>query len=136
MRYMTKILKSPGKENASILPMFYTVYKWCIDWKWTVINMHIIWWIHVDIWQNQYNIVKLKNKKKVITTKQRKEIRWSYKKKTFTHSKDSSKRGKKEQRTHETRAGQISTNHIHLYIRCKWCEPKFSKPFLTGPDDE
>ena len=22
------------------------------------------WWIHVDIWQNQYNIVKLKNKKK------------------------------------------------------------------------
>ena len=21
-------------------------------------------WIHVDIWQNQYNIVKLKNKKK------------------------------------------------------------------------
>ena len=20
------------------------------------------WWIHVDIWQNQYNIVKLKNK--------------------------------------------------------------------------
>ena len=27
-----------------------------------------LWWIHVDIWQNQYNIVKLKhkNKKKVI----------------------------------------------------------------------
>ena len=23
-----------------------------------------LWWIHVDIWQNQYNIVKLKNKKK------------------------------------------------------------------------
>ena len=22
------------------------------------------WWIHVDIWQNQYNIVKLKIKKK------------------------------------------------------------------------
>ena len=21
-----------------------------------------MWWIHVDIWQNQYNIVKLKNK--------------------------------------------------------------------------
>ena len=21
-----------------------------------------LWWIHVDIWQNQYNIVKLKNK--------------------------------------------------------------------------
>ena len=24
-----------------------------------------LWWIHVDIWQNQYNIVKLKNKIKV-----------------------------------------------------------------------
>ena len=23
-----------------------------------------LWWIHVDIWQNLYNIVKLKNKKK------------------------------------------------------------------------
>ena len=23
-----------------------------------------LWWIHFDIWQNQYNIVKLKNKKK------------------------------------------------------------------------
>ena len=23
-----------------------------------------MWWIHVDIWQNQYNIVKLKNKRK------------------------------------------------------------------------
>ena len=22
-----------------------------------------LWWIHVDIWQNQYNIIKLKNKK-------------------------------------------------------------------------
>ena len=21
-----------------------------------------LWWIHVDIWQNQYNIVRLKNK--------------------------------------------------------------------------
>jgi len=21
-----------------------------------------LWWIHVDLWQNQYNIVKLKNK--------------------------------------------------------------------------
>ena len=21
-----------------------------------------LWWIHVDIWQNKYNIVKLKNK--------------------------------------------------------------------------
>ena len=25
-----------------------------------------LWWIHVDIWQNQYNIVKLKNKIKKI----------------------------------------------------------------------
>ena len=66
MKYMTKILKSAGEKNESILSMFYTVYKWCIDWKWTVTNMHIIWWIHVDIWQNQYNIVKLKNKKKEI----------------------------------------------------------------------
>ena len=23
-----------------------------------------LWWIHVDVWQNQCNIVKLKNKKK------------------------------------------------------------------------
>ena len=23
-----------------------------------------LWWIHFDIWQNQYNIVKLKNKRK------------------------------------------------------------------------
>ena len=23
-----------------------------------------LWWIHVDIWQNQYNIVKLKKKMK------------------------------------------------------------------------
>ena len=23
-----------------------------------------LWWIHVDIWQNQYNIVKLKKKRK------------------------------------------------------------------------
>ena len=24
-----------------------------------------LWWIHVDIWQNQYNIIKLKNKMKL-----------------------------------------------------------------------
>ena len=28
-----------------------------------------LWWIHVDIWQNQYNIVKLKNKVKKIIIK-------------------------------------------------------------------
>ena len=25
-----------------------------------------LWWIHVDIWQNQYNIVKLKKMKLII----------------------------------------------------------------------
>ena len=24
-----------------------------------------LWWIHVDIWQNQYNILKLKNKRNI-----------------------------------------------------------------------
>ena len=33
------------------------------------------WWIHVDIWQNQYNIVKLKIKKK------RRLIKWPGRKK-------------------------------------------------------
>ena len=29
-----------------------------------------LWWIHFDVWQNQYNIVKLKNKiKKTIFNK-------------------------------------------------------------------
>ena len=36
-----------------------------------------LWWIHIDIWQNQYNIVKLKNKiklkKKVIGKAEGKE---------------------------------------------------------------
>ena len=27
-----------------------------------------LWWIHVDIWQNQYNIVKLKKKLSELTT--------------------------------------------------------------------
>ena len=26
-----------------------------------------LWWIHFDIWQNQYNIVKFKNKIKLIS---------------------------------------------------------------------
>ena len=30
-----------------------------------------LWWIHFDIWQNQYNIVKLKNKIKKIKKKHR-----------------------------------------------------------------
>ena len=32
-----------------------------------------LWWIHVDIWQNQYNIVKLKKKKR--PTKKKKKRR-------------------------------------------------------------
>ena len=31
-----------------------------------------LWWVHVDIWQNQYNIVKLKNKIKKIRKKKKK----------------------------------------------------------------
>ena len=27
-----------------------------------------VWWIHFDIWQNQYNIVKFKNKIKKVHT--------------------------------------------------------------------
>ena len=36
-----------------------------------------LWWIHVDIWQNQYNIVNLKNtiKKNKIEAKKRKKIK-------------------------------------------------------------
>ena len=30
-----------------------------------------LWWIHVDIWQNQYNIVKLKNKIKLKKKKEK-----------------------------------------------------------------
>ena len=30
-----------------------------------------LWWIHFDIWQNQYNIVKLKNKKKMDNDKKK-----------------------------------------------------------------
>ena len=33
-----------------------------------------LWQIHVDMWQNQYNIVKLKNKIKKTTTKKRNEV--------------------------------------------------------------
>ena len=32
-----------------------------------------LWWIHFDIWQNQYNIVKFKNKIKKIKIKQNKQ---------------------------------------------------------------
>ena len=33
-----------------------------------------LWWIHFDIWQNKYNIVKLKNKMKLKTNKQTKTM--------------------------------------------------------------
>ena len=33
-----------------------------------------LWQIHVDMWQNQYNIVKLKNKIKKTTSKKRNEV--------------------------------------------------------------
>ena len=32
-----------------------------------------LWWIHLDIWQNQYNIVKFKNKIKFKKKKERKK---------------------------------------------------------------
>ena len=34
-------------------------------------NRVYLWRIHVDTWQNQYNIVKLKNKNKQKTNKQK-----------------------------------------------------------------
>ena len=42
-----------------------------------------LWWIHVDMWQNQYNIVKLKNKIKFkkIGKKKKKEFHYNKKKK-------------------------------------------------------
>ena len=33
-----------------------------------------LWWIHVDIWQNQYNIVKLKNKINLKKEKKKKKL--------------------------------------------------------------
>ena len=42
-----------------------------------------LWRIHVDIWQNQYNIVKLKNKIKLKKKKERKEKKKTKKKKPF-----------------------------------------------------
>ena len=38
--------------------------KWGAGWGTCV----CLWWIHFDIWQNQYNIVKFKNKIKLKTT--------------------------------------------------------------------
>jgi len=48
----------------------------CLKTGW---GTHVyLWWIHFDIWQNQYNIVKFKNKIKCL----KKEI----KKKRYTHT--------------------------------------------------
>ena len=33
-----------------------------------------LWWIHFDIWQNQYNIVKFKNKIKTMVSKKEKKM--------------------------------------------------------------
>ena len=49
-----KILKGSPK----ILPTFEDTGNGGSGWGTRV----YLWWIHVDIWQNQYNIVKLKNK--------------------------------------------------------------------------
>ena len=52
-----------------------------------------LWWIHVDIWQNQYNIVKLKNKiklKHVVNQKKKKE--WLKRIEIMTVGKDMEKR--------------------------------------------
>ena len=38
------------------------------------IGVHVSFSIHVDIWQNQYNIVKLKNKIKKFKKKKRKDL--------------------------------------------------------------
>ena len=35
-----------------------------------------LWQIHVDIWQNQYNIVKLKNKIKYKKKRKKNPLRW------------------------------------------------------------
>ena len=40
-----------------------------------------LWWIHVDIWQNQYNIVKLKNK----LNKLKKKAAWTSGSSRFTY---------------------------------------------------
>ena len=50
-----------------------------------------LWWIHVDIWQNQYNIVKLKNKIKYKIKKKWKdpdaEKDWGWEEKWTTEDK-------------------------------------------------
>ena len=37
-----------------------------------------LWWIHFDIWQNQYNIVKFKNKIKLKINKYKKKQKENY----------------------------------------------------------
>ena len=42
-----------------------------------------LWWIHVDIWQNQYNIVKLNNKIKFLKKIKKNNNSFSKKKKNI-----------------------------------------------------
>ena len=51
---MLQSIKNYTKENRNHLAWGTRVYPW---------------WMHVDIWQNQYHIVKLKNKIKKIKKK-------------------------------------------------------------------
>ena len=37
-----------------------------------------LWWMHVDVWQTQYNIVKLKNKIKLNLKNNNKKIKMSH----------------------------------------------------------
>ena len=37
-----------------------------------------LWWIHVDIWQNQYNVIKLKNKIKIRKKSASTQLMWSW----------------------------------------------------------
>ena len=44
-----------------------------------------LWWIHVDIWQNQYNIVKLKKKRKETKKKKKRKVQKKKKKISSWH---------------------------------------------------
>ena len=52
------ILQFPKMSNKKILNHRIKILNYCMP--------HVcLWWIHFDIWQNQYNIVKFKNKIKL-----------------------------------------------------------------------
>ena len=44
-----KNIKNKNNPNGNIIILFYFFWKY-------------LWQIHFDVWQNQYNIVKFKNK--------------------------------------------------------------------------